>query len=176
MILDKNEEPFKFLERVNERCENIFRNYFKYFLGGYVTNVILLSTSSVVVCLMTYGQFDADIVNYPFRFVCEWWINLILVAFDQVTNSNSMHRYSLPWNQKTFAGYVAEICLSVVLVMFYMFFNGFYFLFFISICLNHQAFYQMFQHYLQDFNQSDGETIDKKLLCKLIRFQTTAQE
>lgn len=77
---------------------------------------------------------------------------------------------SLPWNQNDLIGYFGEMCFSVMAANFYMSFNGAIEIIFVSMCLHHRAFLNMFQHYLLIFDTSDEHRNDEIHLCNLIRF------
>lgn len=52
---------------------------------------------------------------------------------------------SLPWNQQTPFGCFWEIVYHIVVGEVYLFLNGTFLLFFVSLCLHHRAFYERFQ-------------------------------
>lgn len=79
--------------------------------------------------------------------------------------------YSLPWNQKTPIGYIVEVWYDVFLGVVYYTGNGAIMLLFISLCLFHRAFYNMYSHYLLQLNRTDKNRNNKEFLCDLIRFQ-----
>lgn len=64
--------------------------------------------------------------------------------------------------------------MAVLVAEAYLIVNGVFLLLFISMCLQHQAFYGMVQHSLNEFDHhshhSDGGRANKEFLCKLIRF------
>lgn len=79
----------------------------------------------------------------------------------------------MPWNQKTPLGYFFEIVASVFAGGSYFITTGALLVMFISICLHHQAFYQMFVHALDELDHlAKGPNVEKHL-CELIRFHTS---
>lgn len=86
--------------------------------------------------------------------------------------------YSLPWNQTTPLGYLAEICFQMLCGEAYLTFNGSVILLFISMCLYHQAFYKMFQYSMRKMNQppDEGQQDTKGVLCNFIRFHISVKE
>lgn len=81
--------------------------------------------------------------------------------------------FRLPWNQDTLLGYLAEIVSIVVTDEAYLLTSGAVLLLYISMCLNHRAFYDMFQYLLKD--PPNRQQNHRKLLCDVIRFHTTVK-
>lgn len=84
--------------------------------------------------------------------------------------------FSLPWDQSTLYGYSAQIAFSIIINEAYMIANGAPLLLFISICLHHRAFYQMFLHSVCKLNCADEKQNDLEVLIQLIRFHMTIKE
>lgn len=84
---------------------------------------------------------------------------------------------SLPWNQTTAIGYFGETCMGAMIGYALTTFSGSLLIFFISMCLHHRAFRQMFDHSLQKFNRSVKKKPEStKFLCNLIRFHSLVKE
>lgn len=90
--------------------------------------------------------------------------SLLFVESDKLHDEFDV-RFSLPWNQRTPAGYATDVCFVAGFSYEYFILNGVPLVLFISICLHHQAFYKMFKHSIDNSSQYDA-----KLLCDLIRF------
>lgn len=84
--------------------------------------------------------------------------------------------YSFPWDQSTFAGYVAEIAFAINVSEAFLITNGTLLLLFMSICLHHQAFYEMFHHSVRKLDQMDKDRIGAELARNLICFHIKAKE
>lgn len=61
---------------------------------------------------------------------------------------------SLPWSQATYWGYFGEIFFLTICPITFSINNGAVLLFFISKCMYHHAFFKMFNHLIEDLNQS----------------------
>lgn len=83
--------------------------------------------------------------------------------------------FSLPWNQETLLGYILETVFFVVETFSYFLINGTFLILFISLCLHNRAFYQMFQHTIREWEESNANQNDSEFLCKLINFQVTVK-
>lgn len=88
-----------------------------------------------------------------------------------------MQMLSLPWNQTTAIGYFSETCLGAMIGYALVTRSGCLQIFFISMCLHHRAFRQIFDHSLQKFNRSVKKKPESaKFLCKLIRLHILVKE
>lgn len=54
--------------------------------------------------------------------------------------------FSFPWNQSTYLGYFAEICMTIRIAYGYLTLNGTSLLLFISSCIQHREFSKMFKY------------------------------
>lgn len=84
--------------------------------------------------------------------------------------------FRLPWDQQTPLGYFGETCYFVVVSLTYLTINGTFMLLFISMCLHDYAFYQMFQHFIRKWQESDANRNGAAFLCKLIRFHVSVKK
>lgn len=84
--------------------------------------------------------------------------------------------FRLPWDQQTSLGYFGETCYFVVVSLTYLTINGTFMLLFISMCLHDYAFYQMFQHFIRKWHESDANRNGAAFLCKLIRFHVSVKK
>lgn len=75
----------------------------------------------------------------------------------------------LPWNQQTLIGYFGEICFDILTGEAFLT-SGSFILFFISLCLHHQAFFDVFENLANRLGQPNIKQNDKLILCKVIRF------
>lgn len=95
-----------------------------------------------------------------------WWPFIQFISF---------YCSSLPWDQETPIGYFFEICVDNLFGEAYIF-SASFILLFVSMCLHHQAFYQVFTHSLLECNRPNANYENKLLLHRLIRFHITAKE
>lgn len=79
---------------------------------------------------------------------------------------------SLPWDRETAIGYFGEICFGTISGQPYFLLNGVILLLFISMCLYHRNFLEMFLRLLSKLDCPDKIQSDKQILCDLIRFHT----
>lgn len=86
------------------------------------------------------------------------------------------NKFSVPWNQSTPVGYVEEMCFSIPISFGYFFVSGTFSLLFISICVHHQAFYEMFKLSVNKLKRSNVRRCDAKFLRDSIRFHILVKE
>lgn len=91
------------------------------------------------------------------------------------------HTSSLPWNEETPLGYIAEIGFNIAIDQAYMISNGALLLLFISICLHHQAFSQIIMCQMTtklntNDDQQQCECDNTENLADIVRFQITIKE
>lgn len=67
--LDKSDESYPIFVDLNKRCELMWSFYINYVLIAVFIAIIAMSTTSVLLCYITYGHFDGDHAYTPFRFV-----------------------------------------------------------------------------------------------------------
>lgn len=88
--------------------------------------------------------------------------------------------FSLPWNQTTFYGYCGELGLVATDTTGFMLVNGGLLLLFISICMHHRAFSNIFKNAIAKSNKSIGVTNAKqcnaRFLHDLIEFHISAKK
>lgn len=82
----------------------------------------------------------------------------------------------LPWDQQIAYGYFWEICFSILASLHFLIANEAILIFFISMCLHHQAFYQIFQHSVGKLEYRDKNRNDLKYICELVRFFISVKE
>lgn len=83
--------------------------------------------------------------------------------------------YSLPWDQSTIYGYFGELIYGILSSLAFSTVNGVILVFFISMCWNHRAFYERFQHSIHKIDSSCENRNDNVILCDLIRFQNATK-
>lgn len=66
-ILDENDDSFKFLVETNNKCEFMWRFYFKFIVGGFAVITVIVATLSTLFCFWFNGDFDPRYVYHPFR-------------------------------------------------------------------------------------------------------------
>lgn len=141
---------------------------------GFLIHSIVTPLISVISCFKVHGHFAAEFVLCLYKFAC---VRIFEAGnlLEELKNSQIFSiYYSLPWNQRTPIGYFAEICFSVVVGVHFVLVNGLFLLFFVAICLHHQAFHNIVKHSFDQLH--DGNGIDKQFLSNLIRFQLTIKE
>lgn len=77
---------------------------------------------------------------------------------------------SVQWPQQTRSDYFIEIGFTLVFGEVSMCFNGTLMVFFISMCLHHDAFNKMLQHFLRKLGTPNSNHKNEKILCNLVRF------
>lgn len=102
--------------------------------------------------------------NERFRMISKWQFYLFTI------------RHSLPWDQTTPFGYFMEMCVSLPFGAAYYIINGTLLILFVSICLHHQAFYEMFSYSVNSLQVVHGHHIKKKILNDLVRFHIAVKE
>lgn len=138
----------------------------------YGINIIGLNFDSII--------FSSTMLDNSSSFRFKVFVSSIQIDVSQLTNHYKtnivlnlscfflLHLFnSLPWNITTPLGYFGEILYHVTTGQAYVFTNGMTLLFFIAICLHHQAFFQMFEHSVQNI-ESNHQT--NRQLCALIEF------
>lgn len=83
---------------------------------------------------------------------------------------------SLPWDQNTLGGYCAEICLGLLGSECYLIATGLLILLYISMCLNHRAFYHIFKHSICVLNSFEQNRNDMELLGEIIHFHNLVKQ
>lgn len=79
----------------------------------------------------------------------------------------------MPWDCETFFGYAGEIIFHVTFGQGDILFNSMITGLFVSICLHHEAFYEMFEHSLRKLDVIGNRQEARIVLCKLIDFHNT---
>lgn len=169
--LVKDESSYRFLVRANNQSERMWRIYFK-FMAGILINISMTAVISVLYSLFAHGHFDATLAYYPYRYVWVKINKLQKIAYEVKIPIVP----STPWDQQTPIGYFAIILFSNLAAQAYLLTNGITLLLFISICLQHRAFYKVVEHSLRKLDYKDGKRLDKESLCKLIRFHMMIKE
>lgn len=84
---------------------------------------------------------------------------------------------SLPWNQSTLPGYFLEITLTLNFGEGSFIINASLLLLFVSICLHHETFHEIFRHTAAELDLRDQTGKYKKMVFrKLILFHTSAKK
>lgn len=86
--------------------------------------------------------------------------------------------YSLPWNQSTPYGYLAEANFIILTNQIYFVFNGALLLLFVSLCLQYQAFGEIFQYLMEKFEKNSKKTQfddHRNILCDAMNFQSSVR-
>lgn len=173
VVLDENEPSFRFLIETNDKCEWICKMFFKYVMGAFSIVVTLICIASVWFSWFMMGQFDVHYVYHSYRVM---YVGYYVLVIENRFNSILFCciNFSVPWNQRTLLGYLAESAFIVSFAETYFISNGAVAVPFLAICWHHQAFYQMFREKLNQLNVESGN--DKIVLCELIQFHTSVKE
>lgn len=83
---------------------------------------------------------------------------------------------SLPWNQKTLLGYFFATCYIAICLQSSLIVNGAILLLFISICIYHHAFYNIFNETTIKLNICKKDQEVKQIFDDLIHFRILVQE
>ena len=97
------------------------------------------------------------------------------------TNLKIWNFFSLPWNQTTWYGYFGELITITGVGNVYSGITFVLLIFFVAICLHHQAFYKMFKMWIDAQNEQQQEKnrdnrSDEQFLCDLIRLHISVKE
>lgn len=82
--------------------------------------------------------------------------------------------FRLPWDQQTLSGYIGEMAYCLTKGLAYAFSNAALLLFFISMCLYHQALYKRFEQLVHQMDAiKEDPNARVQLIYESIRFQNT---
>lgn len=140
----------------------VVTNFFGCFISTYASSKII-------------GHFD---VNYVIHMTKISWVVAIASWFKQREAKFIINR-SLPWDQTTYAGYLAEDFLICMFALTFCIGTGIALLLFISICIHQLAFYEMFKHSIENWNnwnQSEQNRNGKPFISDLIYFHADVKE
>lgn len=83
----------------------------------------------------------------------------------------------MPWDQTTFLGYIGEINSIAYFGFTYMVEDCMILLFFVSICMHHQAFHEIFEHSINNHDANSNNSDDnQQFIFDLIRFHVSVKE
>lgn len=60
--------------QVNDKCESMWQMYFKYTMGGFVVNNIIMSAVSILFNWQKYGRFDGEHAFRAYKVVYVYFI------------------------------------------------------------------------------------------------------
>lgn len=83
---------------------------------------------------------------------------------------------SLPWDQHTPTAYIIEMFFNLFSLQIYTLISGVIMFLFISLCLYHRAFYQMFRQSAGELKTSDRKSYHKKYIFKLLQLHITTKK
>lgn len=93
-------------------------------------------------------------------------------SFTKPFNIDQFHLISsLPWDQSSYVGYFGEIFFTILFAYGYLILHGVSLILFISMCLHHRAFSEIFKRLIDAARQCDENS-----LHDLIGFHLTAKE
>lgn len=104
---------------------------------------------------------------------CVYHLNKNLTKFNLIFTSFYSDKRRLPWDQTTPWGYFGETLYHLFVGEMYLLTNGAFLLLFISLCLHHRAFYQMFDNFVRKMDYPDENRNDTRHVWKLIKFHNT---
>lgn len=110
-----------------------------------------------------------------------WFVNLKKKSLLYSNQLNQIKCSSLPWDQKTFVGWISNVMITIVACGFYYTAFGTILLFFVGICQHNQAFFFQFRDMLADLDDlvSDIHVSYqniRKALCEVIDFNKTIKK
>lgn len=150
--------------------------YSKFMICGFTIVHGTIAVICLLACWLIRGDFDPHYSYHPYK--------VVLVLNSSVWNANfgnyflifyKYFHFRFPWDQQTLIGYLAEIFLVIYIAGFYVVINGLFITLFISMCLQHSAFYKMFRHFVQKLDDPGKNRDNEELICKLIEFHTTTK-
>lgn len=162
----------------NAQCEWVWKMYVKFIWVVFIVNLSMALLSILMYSIFGNGQFEVKCLYHPFRFM---WVKRQSTIFyfhpfdNKFSSIYTKKKFSLPWNQTSLLGYFGELFLSFIIGGAYLSSNALFLLTFISMCLHHQAFLQIFRDLTLDLDHCNENRTDKKLLFKLIDFHYTVK-
>lgn len=139
----------KHLKQANINGEFFWGLFFKYVEFGMISTPVL-AVVSILVGLLT-NNLEVDNLYHSFHFV-------------------------LPFNQSTYWGYFGETTFNTITCGAFFIVNGTVMVLFISICLYHKAFYEVFEHSLKNLDSRSKVRRSESIICGIIRFRSSTQE
>lgn len=61
-VSDENEKSFRFLKRVNNKCERIWKYSFRMVIGGFSASTTSVCTATILYCLLTKQPLDIQFI------------------------------------------------------------------------------------------------------------------
>lgn len=153
--------------RANNDTKRFFNYYMKYYIGGSIVSVIGMTAISLLVWFQSGSSFDLALLFHLFPVTWDIW-DIWMRTFWYVDDD-----FRLPWNQQTLFGYIAELCFHEFYVVTYCM-TASLILLFVCVTLHHQAMCKMFEHFLDQMDESDART--KLNICQLIKLHISAKK
>lgn len=75
LSIDKGDDSFEILARVNSKCDWLCEFYMKFYVGGFFVSNLLMSTASILICWMKNGHFDTNSVYHILKMT---WVEFSL--------------------------------------------------------------------------------------------------
>lgn len=111
--VDENDKSFRFLMEASNQSEWIWRIYVKYWIGGFLLNLVSLTMTSLLVCWTTGQAFDVNKLYHPYKVVWVktlkmifnwsiWWKKEIILRLQfsmEWKNQNWILRWDLRWHR-----------------------------------------------------------------------------
>ena len=171
---DKNTDSHEFLIRANKTCEWMWSLLWKSMIIFGVC-IVMTAVASIFIVYLIHGEFDE--VKF-YRLIRLEWVKILRPYFEwknhKIYENFIFFLDSLPWNQLTIWGYFGEISYYEISCAGYIFVIGVLLLLFISICIHHHAFYQIFEHSINEANRT--KQFDKKYFYHLARCHIAEKE
>lgn len=162
----------QFLERANNRSEKIWKTYLKYVIGYF-----LIGSASLKAAMLGIGWIDSELFNYlnnkgVYRTLMVKLVQTALDAKNAFTNlyTPKIRLCRLPWNQNTLLGLCGEFGFGLLYGVTYCIVSWSFSLLFISICMHHMAFYEVFRYSIQKLNVPVKNRENAEFLRKIINF------
>lgn len=111
----------------------------------------------------------SSIEHYVRDYEQHWW-------YLSQYSDNNYQNFSLPWNQTTYCGYIGEITFGTILAVSYGFTMHAVLILFISMCIYHVKFLDMFDHLAEKLDNCSRVQCVNAKLCDMIRFRISVQK
>lgn len=163
-------ESTRFLTQANSTSEQIWKYYFKY-MKCTCSMMLIVTTLSL---FTSWHKNSYDDLYHPAKIM--WAIRFSNWFCCVKLNCKQQILYSLPWDQTKPLGYMGEALFFNAAGQAYTISNGVFLILFISMCIYHRVFYDMFSHSIDKWNHRNKNHCPDKILRHLIRFHISIKE
>lgn len=152
----------------NSQCSlwNIWVSSYQFVCFCYLQLVLVIMAIAVRLMIFLLSVFTEPSIGCIFYFL-EWI---------RCTHFKIAFHFSLPWNQHTIIGWIAEILLCLYIAFPYVAYNYGFLTFFVVIGEFHRAFYLQFQNMIENMNLTAKRNGSQKAhLCDIIRYHNSVK-